>query len=335
MLEIGIQSLDGFHAGHACQRDALCVDALGNGLAVKGSRRIRREAEEAERIRLEEEKRRQKAEEEERRRQEEVSRKTTSSTGRVITSSHASADEEEPVSSDRIDDEQCTVLESYSSDEDGHTMLEQSAVAPMLLHLKTGKRYEGIYPMTSVGRSAAKCDIVLSDLGTVSGHHLDLIIYKKRNYVLDRGSSNGTKLNGVRLEKDERAEITDFAELSIASELFLAAFGECAEFIRSGGTVGVLISRGTMEKRYLFGQDLPMGRNHKWPGGAMSNEKISREHAMISYRDGSYFLEDRSTNGTFVNRQKLTRGEPVILQDSDEIRMGEERFVWNLWRAEE
>ncbi len=47
MLKIGIQSLNGFHAGHACKRDALCVNTLRDRLAMEGGRSAPGEAEKA------------------------------------------------------------------------------------------------------------------------------------------------------------------------------------------------------------------------------------------------------------------------------------------------
>lgn len=52
--------------------------------------------------------------------------------------------------------------------------------------------------------------------------------------------------------------------------------------------------------------------------------KISRRHARIVHRDGSYTLEDLgSTNGTYVNRgRRLIPGNPHRLDNGDEIIVG-------------
>lgn len=52
--------------------------------------------------------------------------------------------------------------------------------------------------------------------------------------------------------------------------------------------------------------------------------KVSRRHARVLFRDGSYFLEDLgSTNGTYVNRgRRLLPGTPQELADGDEIIVG-------------
>jgi hypothetical protein len=52
--------------------------------------------------------------------------------------------------------------------------------------------------------------------------------------------------------------------------------------------------------------------------------KVSRRHARILQRDGSFYVEDLgSTNGTYVNRgRRLLPGTPQPLADGDEIIVG-------------
>lgn len=52
--------------------------------------------------------------------------------------------------------------------------------------------------------------------------------------------------------------------------------------------------------------------------------KVSRRHARIIFKDGTYSVEDLgSTNGTFINRgRRLLPGNPNILNDGDELIVG-------------
>jgi len=53
-------------------------------------------------------------------------------------------------------------------------------------------------------------------------------------------------------------------------------------------------------------------------------DSISSEHALIEYRDGRYWIEDRrSTNGTSVGDQLLVPGHPVQLKGGDRIRFAD------------
>jgi pSer/pThr/pTyr-binding forkhead associated (FHA) protein len=50
---------------------------------------------------------------------------------------------------------------------------------------------------------------------------------------------------------------------------------------------------------------------------------VSRKHAVLSYRDGVYWLEDLdSTNYTFVNGRRLEPHRPHPLRNGDEIEFG-------------
>jgi hypothetical protein len=50
---------------------------------------------------------------------------------------------------------------------------------------------------------------------------------------------------------------------------------------------------------------------------------VSRRHARISIQNGVIMLEDLNTvNGTTLNRQKLTPGTPMPLNNGDELRLG-------------
>jgi hypothetical protein len=50
---------------------------------------------------------------------------------------------------------------------------------------------------------------------------------------------------------------------------------------------------------------------------------VSRRHAVINFKDQVYTLEDlNSTNGTWVNENKLAPNQPCPLQGGDQIRLG-------------
>jgi pSer/pThr/pTyr-binding forkhead associated (FHA) protein len=66
----------------------------------------------------------------------------------------------------------------------------------------------------------------------------------------------------------------------------------------------------------------------------LDSKKVSREHALISFRDGRWFLEDRgSYNGTFLNGTRLQPGVPLPLRHADRITVGLEEILVS-WPAE-
>jgi len=64
---------------------------------------------------------------------------------------------------------------------------------------------------------------------------------------------------------------------------------------------------------------LPDGKNH-----------ISSRHCEISYRDGTYLLADRSTNGTFVNGSRERLGTLHPIRDGDRITIGSYELLVSL-----
>ena len=61
----------------------------------------------------------------------------------------------------------------------------------------------------------------------------------------------------------------------------------------------------------------------------IDNPAISREHASIIYRGGRFFIKDNnSSNGTFLNGEKLKEGEWEI-HDGDEIQIGKYKIIFS------
>jgi len=68
------------------------------------------------------------------------------------------------------------------------------------------------------------------------------------------------------------------------------------------------------------GRDLTIGRAEPcdW---VLHAQGVSRQHAIVRFLNGLYFLEDRSTNGMLLNGEPLRGGEPVALRDGDLIQI--------------
>lgn len=67
---------------------------------------------------------------------------------------------------------------------------------------------------------------------------------------------------------------------------------------------------------------------------ALSSKTVSRRHAVLVFRDGRWFVEDRgSANGTFVNETRIPFGVPHPLRHADAIGIGSEKLIFS-WPAE-
>ena len=98
--------------------------------------------------------------------------------------------------------------------------------------------------------------------------------------------------------------------------LVLSVEGEKDEFAFKGSEIeDVVVGRADPDRDFMPPVDL------NDVGGA--DKGVSRRHARIIRRDGSLHVIDLdSSNGTFLNGQRLVADQPRILRDGDELRLG-------------
>lgn len=173
------------------------------------------------------------------------------------------------------------------------------------------------FPITkatvAIGRAPGN-DIPI-DLPAVSGHHLTLNHAAGQFTVTDLGSTNGTMLNGQRIQPNTPTRLAPGDTIKIGDltgnwiNLNLLVAG--AEPMRSL-SLGKLDLSG--QTRILIGRDpscyLPL-----------SHPAVSFRHAEISKQsDGSLVIRDLgSTNGTFINGQRISQ---VPIKSGDSIQIG-------------
>jgi pSer/pThr/pTyr-binding forkhead associated (FHA) protein len=76
------------------------------------------------------------------------------------------------------------------------------------------------------------------------------------------------------------------------------------------------------EEQYILEDNMSIGRDSD-NNIAIADSFLSGCHAMFIRQDKSYLIKDLdSTNGTFVNGEKLT-DTPVQLKDRDKIKVGQ------------
>jgi predicted component of type VI protein secretion system len=102
---------------------------------------------------------------------------------------------------------------------------------------------------------------------------------------------------------------------------------EAATRVQSGAAQLSLIAREGPLHGHVFGTDgepITIGRGSSC-GVQLALSDISRQHAIIRYRSGRYWVEDLQTlNGTRVNEQLIDR--PTALNQGDRIRISAQEF---------
>ena len=192
----------------------------------------------------------------------------------------------------------------------------------LLLRLADGTSYIADKDIVQVGRSEKRCDFVLKNNHLISNHHVNIMLENGACYLQDAGSSNGTFLNGERLQANSKIQVSNAVKFQICKEEFMLFFGAEVGNCVARREVAYLRNPATESVRILSEKALPLDRQHKWEDGSLSNGNISRKHAQICRDSEGYYLEDLgSKNGTYCNEQRLASKAQCRLASGDKIRL--------------
>ena|SRR5688572_8948227 len=89
-------------------------------------------------------------------------------------------------------------------------------------------------------------------------------------------------------------------------------------------TLTIKMEQGQETKKQFSQHQIMIGRDTKCDVSTM-DEALSAHHARLSHHHGQWWLEDlNSTNGTFLNREKLTT--PAVVITGDHFKCGNTLF---------
>ena len=225
----------------------------------------------------------------------------------------------------------CGVPEEALLEEETTEQVKDQLSPMLLFRLKDGTCRYLCAEKVRLGRSGSRSDLAFADNSKISSHHADLTQKDGEIYLTDAGSSNGTYLNGVRLQPDVPVKLPDHALFQLCDDVFQLVYGPDAQRLKTDGTVLLLRNAATSEKRYVTEEELRLDRKHPWAGGTLNDMLVSREHAIIIHVNGQPCLVDTgSYNGTFLDGKQLTAGQPEPLRDGMTISLGGTELVCSL-----
>lgn len=134
------------------------------------------------------------------------------------------------------------------------------------------------------------------DNSSVSGNHAILILDEDQMHgiIKDLGSTNGTYINNKRVTQDTEVGITDSIRLG-------------SEMTNLNGILQNMNKTKIRPVTNTYPNGKTIGKNSD-NNIVMSHDDVSRKHAVLYQKpDGAIVVEDLgSTNGTFVNGEKVT-----------------------------
>lgn len=172
---------------------------------------------------------------------------------------------------------------------------------------------------TSIGRETYN-DLCIPEK-TISASHAKLNLQSDGTvYLTDLESTNGTYLNGERLNPMVQTTVGNFSFITMADRHMLLLKGESAAEVMDCGFCAVLECRETGEIMGLHDQFI-LGKENPWSNGAFTEPYISRKHGIFSVvKDGYRFTAGHATNGTTFNGVPIREGfVSDLLQNGDEV----------------
>lgn len=212
------------------------------------------------------------------------------------------------------------------------TVMREKDRSARLIRLKTGEIYRIDRRENRVGRSKRQVNVFIGDNPAFSRVHANIFQVGGIFRLQDAGSTYGTFFNGRRLAQEEVVALPERALLGFADEEFFFIVDSAESNFTDTAQICLLRSVETGELRLLENGILPLNRNSPWPGGALTDRRISRaQHAEIIAGDGAYKVRAlQSANGTYLNGSCLAEGEERTLHDGDTIILGNaEKFVYS------
>ena len=156
--------------------------------------------------------------------------------------------------------------------------------------------------LISIG-SSAQAQIVLNSQ-YISGYHAELLQLDNGDMLLvDKGSRNGTFVNGNRIAPEKEVSVTREDTITIADQTL------------SWSMIPVMNIPDKNNIKVIKG----IG-SHYMNAIHVSGNQVSRFHATVKQtKDGKWYICDHSTNGTIVNGARIPKDQYVRIKKGDAI----------------
>jgi pSer/pThr/pTyr-binding forkhead associated (FHA) protein len=186
-----------------------------------------------------------------------------------------------------------------------------------------------------VGREA---DILITD-ARVSRRHAEITLENQTVKLKDLGSTNGTIVNGEKLEPGNEVTLSASDEVMFGGVKLILSFpgeGGITQLPASGKTQSIhtpLEKKSAVASIQTQDAEYPLIKGENTLGRRQNNDIVISDpyasglHGKFEINDeGAFFTDLGSTNGTLLNGSKLPANEKVRITPDDELQIGRLTF---------
>jgi len=212
-------------------------------------------------------------------------------------------------------------------------LLSGTASKVVLTKVSNGEKIEIERAPFILGRSREKTDHRI-DSPSVSSVHAKVLMSEEGIFIEDMNSSNHTYINGKMIEADDTGIsiglLSNNDTLKLAEEEFkVEIIPEKKETDKSAEKGGYFIVEDARngEKKEIKKNTFSLGRDRGDADLKIADKNtVGRVHARIRLENSTedVFIKDEdSANGTFINGEKLAKGEERKIDSGDEIKLSD------------
>lgn len=192
------------------------------------------------------------------------------------------------------------------------------------LRVGQGDGTESTFELVSdvvLGRDPSADVVLIDPSGQVSRRHARIVIRGTEAVLEDLVSTNGTFVNGERLDAPYALRAGDKVELGACTLEFVPATPPAPTRTGSDGegTLKIISGTGAGESATVRGS-ATIGRD-EGSDLRVQDPEVSRRHAKVTVQDGNAWIDDLSSlNGTFVNGERVIERQSLV--GGDRIQVG-------------
>ena len=103
----------------------------------------------------------------------------------------------------------------------GYENYDNKIKYPKLLRSKTGDSFVVDKPVFRIGKEYDLCELCIDDNTFISRNHADIVTKGDRHFIIDKGSTNKTFVDGIEIPVETEVEIYNGSVIRLANEEFV------------------------------------------------------------------------------------------------------------------